>query len=217
MRIFNKRERNILKMLYNISNDKFESFDFYLQKNYFKDLIASALVIIPSRKEVILYVEISDFNDIEKRKAIMIEFMEFLSLVNFLKEERYINLMPIQDALESSIYIMRKDFDKISYESESGKTILNKKGDYIDQKQGHLILNSHSEVIFEGVRLPYSIFDQVIENCMGLLFVSEELKEFVKNDYRSKEDIRYNRNQIATWVGISIAILFGFLGIYIPH
>ncbi|MCW2120846.1 hypothetical protein [Flavobacterium sp. 7A] len=51
---------------------------------------------------------------------------------------------------------------------------------------------------------------------MGLLFVTEDLKLFITNKYKSKEDLRYTRSQIATWIGISLAIIFGILGLFNP-
>lgn len=203
-------------MLYNISNDKLELFSFHLQHKYFKDLTNSALFLFPKRKEVILYIPKVDFDNLDKRKNIMMEFMEFLSLINFLKEERYINIIPNEDVSLSELHIMRKDFDNPKIEESTQKIFLNDNGDYLDPKQAHLIFNNDSEIIFEGVKLQQLIFEQVSENCMGLLFVTEELKEFVKNKYLSKEDLRYKRGQIATWIGISLALIFGIFGLFNP-
>ncbi|MCW2120847.1 hypothetical protein [Flavobacterium sp. 7A] len=110
MRIFNKREKDILKMLYNISNDELELFSFHLKNKYFKDLTNSALFLFPKREEVFLYIPKIEFDNLVKRKNIMMEFMEFLSLINFLKEERFINIIPNEDVGLSELHIMRKDF-----------------------------------------------------------------------------------------------------------
>jgi len=216
MRAFNKREKDILNMLYNISNDKLEFFSYHLQHKYFKDLNDSALFIFPKREEIYLYIPKARFDNIEERKGAMTELMEFITLINFLREERYLQLIPNEDVGKSELHVIRKDFDKIQIEQSSKNIILNKNGDYIDPKQGQYIFNSDSKIIFEGVKLPTLIYKQVIENCMGLLFVSEELKEFIRNKFKSKEDIRYSRNQVATWVGISLALIFGILGIINP-
>ena len=45
--------------------------------------------------------------------------------------------------------------------------------------------------------------------------VSQELKNLVKNNFKSEEDLRFCRQQIATWVSIFIAITIGFFSIYI--
>jgi len=203
-------------MLVNISNDKPDFFSFHLQSKYFKDITSSALFLFPKKKQVILFIPKVKFDDIEIRKRVMIEFMEFLSLIYYLKDERYINIIPNENVYDSELHIMRKEFDKPSIDSKTQNIILNNIGDYINPKSAHLIRNSKEEVIYEGVDLQSSIFDQVVNNLMGLLFVSEELKEFVKNKYKSKDDIRYEQGQIATWIGIGLALAFGILGLFNP-
>ena len=44
-------------------------------------------------------------------------------------------------------------------------------------------------------------------------FVSEELKELVKNDFKTDEEIRFAKQQWATWISIAVAIILGILGI----
>lgn len=53
---------------------------------------------------------------------------------------------------------------------------------------------------------------------MGNLFhcafsVSEELRELVKNNFRSEDEIRFRKQQCLTWVSIIAATLIGILGI----
>lgn len=43
--------------------------------------------------------------------------------------------------------------------------------------------------------------------------VSEELKELVKNDFKTDEEIRFAKQQWATWISIAVAIILGILGI----
>ena len=43
--------------------------------------------------------------------------------------------------------------------------------------------------------------------------VSEELKELVKNDFKTDEEIRFVKQQLVTWISIGVAILLGVLGI----
>jgi len=215
MKTFNKREKAILDMLVNISNESPEFFSFHLQNSYFRNLTASALFVLPQTKQIILYIPKIDFQDPNKRKKIMIEFLEFLSLIKFLKNERFIDVIQLAD-ITQPLYIMGKGFDKAQEDPVSKFIILNDQGDHIDPNQFQLIMDSNSDVIFEGSGLTNEIYQQIIENCMGLLFVSEDLKEFVKNKYKSKEDLRYKYGQIATWTGIGLALVFGILGLYNP-
>ncbi len=43
---------------------------------------------------------------------------------------------------------------------------------------------------------------------------SEDLKELVKNNFKSEEDIRFVKQQWLTWISIAVAIIIGLLGIY---
>ena len=43
--------------------------------------------------------------------------------------------------------------------------------------------------------------------------VSEELKDLVKNKFETDDEIRFTKQQIATWISIGMAILLGILGI----
>lgn len=44
-------------------------------------------------------------------------------------------------------------------------------------------------------------------------YVSEELKELVKNNFRSEDEIRFRKQQYLTWISIIVATLIGILGI----
>ena len=43
--------------------------------------------------------------------------------------------------------------------------------------------------------------------------VSEELKDLVKNKFNADDEIRFNKQQLLTWISIGVAILLGILGI----
>ena len=43
--------------------------------------------------------------------------------------------------------------------------------------------------------------------------VSEELKELVKHNFKTDEEIRFAKQQWATWISIAVAIILGILGI----
>ena len=43
--------------------------------------------------------------------------------------------------------------------------------------------------------------------------VSEELKDLVKNDFKTDEEIRFAKQQLITWVSIGVSALLGVLGI----
>lgn len=45
--------------------------------------------------------------------------------------------------------------------------------------------------------------------------VSQDLVELVKNNFQTEEDIRFRKQQIATWVSIIVALIIGLLGIFV--
>lgn len=51
-------------------------------------------------------------------------------------------------------------------------------------------------------------------NSLHVAFsVSEELKELVKNNFKSEDEIRFRKQQYLTWISIIVATLIGILGI----
>ncbi len=44
--------------------------------------------------------------------------------------------------------------------------------------------------------------------------VSQDLIDLVENDFKSEEEIRFRKQQCATWVSIAVALLIGLLGLF---
>lgn len=60
----------------------------------------------------------------------------------------------------------------------------------------------------------FSDDDLHIENIFNVAFsVNEELRTLVKNNFKSEEEIRFSKQQWATWFSIAMAFVFGLLGI----
>lgn len=56
--------------------------------------------------------------------------------------------------------------------------------------------------------------DLHIGNIFNVAFsVNEELRTLVKNDFKSEEEIRFKKQQWATWFSIAMAFVIGLLGI----
>ena len=45
--------------------------------------------------------------------------------------------------------------------------------------------------------------------------VSQELRDLVKHNFKTAEEIRFSKQQFATWVSIGVALMIGLLGIFI--
>ncbi|MCF7858024.1 MAG: hypothetical protein K9N07_01675 [Candidatus Cloacimonetes bacterium] len=49
---------------------------------------------------------------------------------------------------------------------------------------------------------------------MGLVLVSEELKDLKSHNYVAKEDRKFKKSQTVAWISISLAVLFGLISLF---
>ena len=60
----------------------------------------------------------------------------------------------------------------------------------------------------------YSERDLPIGNTLNMAFsVSQELRELVKHNFKSEEEVRFIKQQRLTWISIAVAVAIGLLGI----
>ena len=45
--------------------------------------------------------------------------------------------------------------------------------------------------------------------------VSQDLRELVKHNFRTEEECRFRKQQLATWISIFVAIIIGLLGLFV--
>jgi len=214
MRKYNQIEKDFLKLLIKISNEDSEFLSYFLQKHYFTRQKGLALVVLTVQKEILLYIKKDIFDDLSKRKKELINFINILHLIDYLKENRLISILENKQAYNIDAHFMYEDFDQPK--QNNNLLELNSQGLYINTKDPSKIYDQNQNIIFEAIKLDNNIYDSVMNNFFGLLFVSEDLKEYVNNGFESSEDLRYKRAQITTWVSIFIAFLFGLLGLYNP-
>jgi len=214
MRKYNIREKSFLKLLENISKDDLEFFSFFLQNKYFTEDNNSALFIIPQKEEALLFIKKDVFDNLKLRKDEIKKFIEIISLTEYLKQNRLIDIIPNPQAQNISLHIMCKNFNSPKQETSTSDIILNDDGIHLKFPDFSKIYSTENEILFEAVKLEKYTYDIIMANFMGLLFVSEELNEYVRKGFKSVADIRYRNGQIATWVSILMALIFGLFGIY---
>ncbi len=214
MRKFNTEEREFLKLLVKISNEEAQFFGYFLQRDLFTKESNTALIIISQKEEALLYFKKEIFDDLSKRKKELLKFIKILYLTEYLKQEGLIDILPNKEAKSIPIHFMREDFNNPS--NNGGIIKLNDDDVHIKSSDFSKILNSKNEVIFEAVKLEKQTYNLIMDNFMGLLFVSEDLIQFVNRGFISEENRKYKNGQIAVWTSILIVFFFGLLGIYNP-
>lgn len=97
------------------------------------------------------------------------------------------------------------------------------------KKIGIIAVNGNETVILEGPykgwygadrEEKYWMYDTWNKRLLSVdrflysnYYTSEELKELVKNKFKTEEEIRFAKQQFATWASIGVAIMLGILGI----
>lgn len=219
MRKFNEREKEIIKKLCLITFSETEFFSFFLQTKYFTKDNNKALFIIPKQNKALLYVKKEIFDNINSRKKELGEFLELISLIIYLKENRYINIYPNDEILKSELLIMKESFNSPS--NDIPHIIkLNVEGDYIDTNNFLFIYNNQNNVIYQAIDVDSNVYDLIINNFFGLLYVSEELVQLSNNNFISEEESRFNtqlqedeakfkKQRCDTWISIGLSFLVG--------
>lgn len=216
MRKYNPREKEFLKLLNKISNQDMEKFTYFLHHQYFTDQQNLALFLFHERKEVLLFIKKNVFDDLQLRKIELRNFIEVLSLMGYLKQNRLVDLFHVSEDPSTTLNVWYSEFGNTRQSEPNSDLILNENGAHLKFPDVSKIYNANNEVVFEAVRLEKHTYQMINDNFLGLLFVSEELKEYVNNGFKSKEDLRYRRAQITTWIGLGLALIFGLFGIYNP-
>jgi hypothetical protein len=216
LRQFNENEKEFIKSLVEVSASKLISISYFLQEKYFIEKSNSALIVLPKERSAILYISKEHFDNLDLREIEFRRFMEILLLIEHLKNDKYIDIIPNLEAENTLMHILHKSFNKQNQDVKTSNISLNEKGMHLKHPDVSKIYNSNDEVEFIGIALKDHTYRLIIDNLMGGLFVSQELINFVKKGFRSTQDRRYRNGQITTWTGLTLALAFGVFGLYNP-
>lgn len=146
----------------------------------------------------------NDKYDMESEHIGLGYIAEFLSLIDTLIQQKHLIMIPCQ---KSNTFV---------YGAEQNNW----------QQMDVLFVNKNERISFEWqqgwynadgkqIRWPINFTEKELNigNKFNLAFsVSQELKDLVKNDFKSEEQIRFERQQLLTWISIGVAIAIGLLG-----
>lgn len=132
---------------------------------------------------------------------------ELVSLINLLIEKRYIITMPLESGRE--LVIGRKSFNWAAPEKivVDGKELID-----VDGRMFYWV-DSKGAQIYSPVVCPENLLP-VGKTLYSWFTVSQELKDLVENNFKTEEDIRFEKQQWLTWISIGVALIIGLLGIF---
>lgn len=144
--------------------------------------------------------------DCEDAKAISY-IAELISLIRFLVENRLVTILPIN--LREAHVLGRQNarLAKPGY-TEVDDAILeveSNMGNWFDKEANQ---QTYWPSCYEEKDLPISTYLE----CW--FSVSQELRDLVKNNFKSEDQIRFEKQQLLTWISIFVALIIGLLGIF---
>lgn len=213
MRPFNKNELKIIKNLSKLDPEKMQTCTRFLQDTFFTKKSKLALIVKHDTKDLLFYIDSELFNSKEEINKKNHDLFELINLLDYLKSIRYLTIVSPSEKL-NEFEALYSDFNNLRVEN-GNKLILNENGYYLFTSSPEIIYDSENNVKLKSGKLN-EFYDYIYSNMFGLIFPSEELIDFVKHDFKTKEDRKHKQNLFVGWFGIGLALILGVLGIWNP-
>lgn len=200
---FKKTEKEIIKAIVKYGSEVKSLVD-VLNKSQI--LEKRGIAIVPENSLVNYIFLRKDMHDDEGREGVGY-VMELLSLMETLIEKKLIVIIPFKDC--SAPVIGRRHSIKQAPELitiDKGKEFISlgyRNVNWCDSS-GHQI---YWTIHCSEKEIP------IHKNLISWFTVSQELKDLVKNKFRTKDEIRFRNQQRLTWISIISATIIGLLGL----
>lgn len=131
---------------------------------------------------------------------------ELLSLIDTLIKQKYLVMIPF--CTEDTLVIGATDakwskIDVMSVNRVEHICVADRYVDWVDANGRQ----KYWPYVYSERELPMG-------NTFNMAFsVSQELRELVKHNFKSEEEVRFIKQQLLTWISIAVAIAIGLLGI----
>lgn len=213
MRSFSDYEKRVLDQICRVDPMELITMSKFISNQIFTVNSGLALAFLPSRGEAVLYLK-GTIRDASNRQR-MLEFLELISLIEYLRSERYIHSIHL--TATAQLYIMGEGFDDIS-NNDRGDIVLNKLGHHIKPADAGWIYNSQGVKEYQGLifrKNESSVYDVVSNFVSSPLVATQELQDFVNSGHKTREDVRYEQSKLYTRWALGVAILFGIVSTFI--
>lgn len=199
---FKKTEKEIIKVIIKHGGD-IKSLSEVLNKSGLFE--KKGIVVAFDGNQSYLFFDKQKYDYDEKRPLGYVA--ELISLLKYLIQNRLITLLPIREQV--SLVIGRKvsryaRLDAI--ETEDAIIKVGSRCDWIDKK-------THDQTYWPE---SYSEHELPLYEYLNCWFsVSQELKDLVKHNFKSEEQVRFQKQQRLTWISIAVAGVIGLLSLII--
>lgn len=199
--VFKKTEKEIIKTIVKFDGEV-KSLAEVINKSGL--LEKRGITIATDGRKSTIFISKNKYNDEDKEPIGYVA--EMISLINMLVERRYIITIPFEASPE--LIIGRKT----SRWHKPGWIIVDEK-EYVDEKLFNWI-DSKGEQIYWPITCQENAFP-VGKTIYSWFTVSQELKELVANNFKTEDQIRFEKQQWLTWISIIVATIIGLASLII--
>lgn len=184
MRQFNEREKEIIRLIAAYDFEDFNTFTKFLQEKYFTKENGRALLIIPSLGINLFLFSPTLYPERGSVKQIR-NFIELCFLIIYLLDNRYVSKIKAPD--NSMLFISSRADETIRQDGNC--IIINRDNEYF---KDNTLYSANKDVIYSSVNIDILPFD-ICELLNVGVFVSQDLKDLVKNNFETPEQIRFEK------------------------
>lgn len=228
MRRFNNKEKRILKGL--ARGDRHQHFNRYLPNCFLNGEKGIAIDYENSRLYAAMPPNEDTFKELEDLWHWQEEIIDLLLLIKLLLEEKYIVSSPhnkYQNNKLMNVLLRQNTFTRLINEEhkESFKAnihpisideevilFVRRETEKLSNQQEYehvMLMNEHGNFRFRTLEIPQEFFGFIEDNLLGTFHITEDLIDYVNNNFRSREEIRHSRNVRLTWISIAVALFIG--------
>lgn len=193
---FKKTEKEIIKTIVKYGGDV-KSLSEVLNKSELLEKKGIVVAFESNQSYVFFDKEKYDYDD----KQPLGYLTELVSILKYLINNRLITLLPSRG--KEYLVIGRKEsrYARIDcIETYDAYILVGSRHDWIDKK-------SHSQTYWPVFCTEKELPLYCYLNCW--FSVSQELKDLVKHNFKSEEEVRFQKQQRLTWISITVAVVIG--------
>ena len=195
MRHYSDTEKELIKKMASVERGSIIDFIDFLRNHYFIEKDGVALGVFALNEKSYLYIDKTVAID----NKCFADFYELLTLVRHLRESGYIDTYQKLFTKESGReLIVGKIYNSDKYYPASKAFHINEKrwlssGNYYRGNCLEEIKDKSDNTVSSGNIFSHQVYELIVANIIGDLYVSEELRSLVDNNFMTKEELNHKQ------------------------